>query len=178
MWIKQLNSHTFWSGKLWVMKNKLFETPRILGKSKTEGWFCNSEYMFGTMSFTISGLIRCWTFKTSQCIPLRTILSNNDISYLNRHASLKAPIDGFSCWWSPAQKIDVLKLYGETSSVGMYYSKLKLLWLTTNIRGTESLVYMASTVTAYVPWANDSVSDANLDTSTTGLSMTLKSSVN
>lgn len=89
------------SGKLWWMKNKLLETPCISSNTVTVLWFSNSGYIAGTISRAISGLMRCCTLSTSQCISLLSIRSNSDTSRLYSLASLYTDVEGRSCWWSP-----------------------------------------------------------------------------
>lgn len=89
------------SGKLWSMKNKFLETPCISSNTVTVLWFSNSGYIAGTISRAISGLMRCCTLSTSQCIPLLSIRSNSDTSRSYSLASLYTDVEGRSCWWSP-----------------------------------------------------------------------------
>lgn len=60
--------------------------------------------MAGTISSAISGLIRCWTFNTSQCILFFNIRSKREISKLKSRASLYTAGEGRNCLWSPAYK--------------------------------------------------------------------------
>lgn len=100
-WIRIYRFLTCSSGKLWSMKNKLFETPCISSNTVTVLWFNSSGYIAGTISRAISGLMRCCTLSTSQCIPLLSIRSNSDTSRSYSLASLYTDVEGRSCWWSP-----------------------------------------------------------------------------